>query len=104
MGLQEGTLDFLHHMSLPLVCFMASEFAFLTMLMKNSLLEEIRKEYVRTALFKGAGFGQAVWKHALRNALIPLATRMSEIFYSHVYFRPLDRKSFRYRWDGTFGL
>ena len=80
MGFWEGTLDFFHHMSLPLVCFMASEFAFLTMLMKNSLLEEIRKEYVRTALFKGSGFGRAVWKHALRNALIPLATRMSEIF------------------------
>ena len=68
MGFWEGTADFLHHMSLPLVCFMASEFAFLTMLMKNSLLEEIRKEYVRTAMFKGATFGRAVWKHALRNA------------------------------------
>jgi len=31
-------------------------------------------------MFKGAGFQKAVWKHALRNALIPLATRMSEIF------------------------
>ena len=80
MGFWAGTMDFLHHMCLPLICFMASEFAFLTMLMKNSLLEEIRKEYVRTAMFKGAGFQKAVWKHALRNALIPLATRMSEIF------------------------
>ena len=80
MGFWEGTFDFLHHMCLPLICFMAGEFAFLTMLMKNSLLEEIRKEYVRTAMFKGAGFQRAIWKHALRNALIPLATRMSEIF------------------------
>ncbi len=80
MGFWAGTIDFLHHMCLPLICFMASEFAFLTMLMKNSLLEEIRKEYVRTAMLKGAGFQHAIWKHALRNALIPLATRMSEIF------------------------
>jgi microcin C transport system permease protein len=72
--------DFLHHMVLPLICYMASEFAFLTMLMKNSLLEEINKDYMRTALVKGASFNTAVWKHAFRNSLIPLATRMSQIF------------------------
>lgn len=73
-------LDFLHHMALPMVCYMASEFAFLTLLMKNSLLEEIQKDYLRTALMKGSTFNRAVWRHALRNALIPIATRMSEIF------------------------
>ncbi len=72
--------DFLHHMILPLICYMAAEFAFLTLLMKNSLLEEIKKDYMRTALVKGASFHRAVWKHAFRNSLIPLATRMSEIF------------------------
>ena len=73
-------LDFLHHMVLPLVCYMASEFAFLTILMKNSLLDEIKKEYMRTAIVKGSSFYLAVWKHALRNSLIPLATRIGEIF------------------------
>ncbi|MBF0432969.1 MAG: ABC transporter permease subunit [Fibrobacteria bacterium] len=73
-------LDFMHHMVLPIICYMASEFAFLTMLMKNSLLEEIRKEYIRTALVKGSSFKTAIWRHALRNALIPIATRLSEIF------------------------
>ncbi len=72
--------DFLHHMVLPMICYMASEFAFLTMLMKNSLMEEIKKDYMRTALVKGSSFRKAVWKHAFRNSLIPLATRMSEIF------------------------
>lgn len=72
--------DFLHHMVLPMICYMASEFAFLTMLMKNSLIEEIKKDYMRTALVKGSSFKNAVWKHAFRNSLIPLATRMSEIF------------------------
>lgn len=72
--------DFLHHMALPMICYMASEFAFLTMLMKNSLLEEMQKDYMRTALAKGASFRAAVWKHAFRNSLIPLATRLSEIF------------------------
>ncbi|MCP4755499.1 MAG: ABC transporter permease subunit [Proteobacteria bacterium] len=72
--------DFLHHMILPMICYMASEFAFLTMLMKNSLLEELQKDYMRTAIVKGASFNIAVWKHAFRNSLIPLATRLSEIF------------------------
>ncbi len=74
------TFDFLHHMILPMICYMASEFAFLTMLMKNSILEEIQKDYMRTALAKGSDFKQAVWMHAFRNSLIPLATRMSQIF------------------------
>jgi microcin C transport system permease protein len=80
LSLWGKALDFLHHMVLPMTCYMASEFAFLTMLMKNSLMEEIKKDYMRTALVKGASFNQAVWKHAFRNSLIPLATRMSEIF------------------------
>ncbi len=73
-------LDFLHHMILPLTCYMVSEFAFLTLLTKNSLLEELNKDYVRTALAKGMSKTAAVWKHALRNSLIPLATGMAEIF------------------------
>jgi microcin C transport system permease protein len=73
-------LDFLHHMCLPMFCFMLGEFAFLTMLMKNSLLEETQKDYIRTAMAQGASYSQAIWKHGLRNALLPLATRSSEIF------------------------
>lgn len=72
-------LDFLHHMILPMICYMMSEFAFLTMLMKNSLLEEIGRDYIRTALVKGASFRGAVWRHAFRNALVPIATRAGEI-------------------------
>ncbi len=72
--------DFLYHMFLPLLAYMASEFAFLTILVKNSLLDEAGKKYMLTALAKGASYKQAIRHHALRNALIPLATRMSEIF------------------------
>ena len=48
--------------------------------MKNSALEELGRDYMRTALAKGLSFREAVFKHALRNALIPVATRLSEIF------------------------
>ena len=73
-------LDFLHHLCLPMICYMIGEFAFLTQLMKNSLLDELNKEYIRTALVKGVSFHGAVWKHAFRNALIPLATGSAELF------------------------
>jgi microcin C transport system permease protein len=73
-------LDFLHHMALPMFCYMISEFAFLTMMLKNSLLEEMGKDYMRTAVVKGSTFRRAVWKHAFRNALIPLATRAGYLF------------------------
>ena len=72
--------DFLHHFFLPMVCYMAGEFAFLTMLFKNSLLDEIRKDYVRAAVARGSSERRAVWAHAFRNACIPLATRLSELF------------------------
>lgn len=73
-------LDFLHHLCLPMICYMISEFAFLTQLMKNSLLDELNREYIRTALVKGVSFRAAVWKHGFRNALIPLATSCANLF------------------------
>ena len=72
--------DLLHHLALPMFCYVISEFAFLTFLMKNSVLEELGKDYMRTALAKGLSFREALFRHSLRNALIPVATRLSEIF------------------------
>jgi microcin C transport system permease protein len=80
LSLSAKVLDFLNHLFLPMICYMIGEFAFLTQLMKNSLLDELNKEYVRTALVKGMSYQRAVWKHAFRNALIPLATGSADIF------------------------
>ena len=62
------------HLALPVLCYVAGNFAMLTLLMKNSLLDQMGSDYVRTALAKGSARGRAVWRHALRNALIPIAT------------------------------
>ena len=62
------------HMVLPVACYVAGSFALLTLLMKNSLLDQISADYVRTVIAKGATRRRAVWGHALRNALIPVAT------------------------------
>jgi microcin C transport system permease protein len=46
-------LDFLHHMVLPVFCYIIGDFALLTLLMKNSVIEELNKDYMRTAMAKG---------------------------------------------------
>jgi microcin C transport system permease protein len=71
--------DVIHHAILPLVCYMIGSFAFMTLLVKNSLMDNLAADYVRTAVAKGAGFKRAVLGHALRNSLIPLATTLGHI-------------------------
>jgi len=66
--------DVFRHMLLPILCYMSGSFAVLTLLMKNSLLEQINSDYVRTVYAKGAGTRRVLWCHVLRNALIPVAT------------------------------
>lgn len=67
-------VDRAHHFVLPLVCYVVNSFTVLTFLMKNSLMEEIRLDYVRTARAKGLEERVVIYKHALRNALIPILT------------------------------
>lgn len=67
-------IDVIWHSVLPLVAYLASAFAVETMLMKNSLMENMSADYVRTALAKGLTWRRAVFVHALRNSLIPMAT------------------------------
>jgi microcin C transport system permease protein len=62
------------HMFLPVLCYVAGNFAVLTLLMKNSLLEQVGRDYIRTVLAKGGSYRRAIWRHALRNSLIPIAT------------------------------
>lgn len=71
--------DVFMHMALPVLCYVIGNFAILTLLMKNSLMEQIGKDYIRTVLAKGGTFKRAVWAHAFRNALIPIATGFGSI-------------------------
>ncbi len=66
--------DLLHHAVLPLCCYLIGGFAFTTLLMKNQLMDVLAADYMRTAVAKGVSYRRAVIGHALRNAIIPLAT------------------------------
>jgi microcin C transport system permease protein len=71
--------DLAHHTVLPLLCYIVGSFAMLTMLTKNNLMENLAADYVRTAVAKGAGFRRAVFGHAFRNSMIPVATSLGEL-------------------------
>jgi microcin C transport system permease protein len=72
--------DRLQHFVLPLICYMMGGFTELTMLMRNSMLDVIKQDYVRTARAKGLEEKMVNYKHALRNALIPVATNLGGFF------------------------
>jgi len=79
ISLGERLADRAWHMALPVACYVAGNFAVLTLIMKNSLLDQIASDYVRTVLAKGATRNRAIWGHVFRNSLIPIATGFGSI-------------------------
>lgn len=74
LSFMEKVWDQIHHTFLPVIAYMVGAFANLTILMKNSLMENLNQDYVRTAFAKGLDDRTAIYKHAVRNSLIPIAT------------------------------
>lgn len=74
LGLVARILDYLWHMVLPVLSSTVGSLAVMTMLTKNSFLEDIRKQYVITAKAKGLGNRQVLYRHVFRNAIIPIIT------------------------------
>ena len=71
-------LDLFHHAVMPLACYLVGSFAFMTFMMKNNLMDNLAADYVRTATAKGVPYGSAVFKHAFRNSIIPIATTVGQ--------------------------
>jgi microcin C transport system permease protein len=71
--------DLAHHTVLPLSCYIVGSFAVLTMMTKNNLMDNLAADYVRTAVAKGASFRRAVFGHAFRNSMIPIATSLGNL-------------------------
>jgi microcin C transport system permease protein len=66
--------DLIRHTVLPLSAYVIGSFSIMTFLMKNTLMDNLASDYVRTAIAKGLPFRKAVFRHAFRNSLIPIAT------------------------------
>ena len=80
LSVAEKIADQTKHMFLPVVCYMLGSFATLTILTKNSLLENMSQDYVRTAFAKGLHKNRVIFVHALRNSLIPIVTGLGQVF------------------------
>ncbi len=85
LGWFDKITDYLWHMVLPIISSVIGSFAVMTMLTKNSFLEEIRKNYVVTAKAKGLTSNQVLYKHVFRNALIPLVTGFPASFLASFF-------------------
>lgn len=73
-------VDYFWHIAMPITAMVLGSFAVITILTKNSFLEEIRKQYVITARAKGLDERTVLYKHVFRNALIPLVTGFPAAF------------------------
>ncbi|MFI9654019.1 microcin C ABC transporter permease YejB [Guyparkeria sp. GHLCS8-2] len=80
LSLMGKILDYLWHLILPITAMVVGNFAVMTMLTKNSFLEEIRKQYVLTARAKGLAERTVLYRHVFRNALIPIVTGFPAAF------------------------
>jgi peptide/nickel transport system permease protein len=72
-------IDFLWHITLPVICLTYGDLAYLSRYQRGSLLEVLREDFVRTARAKGLPESKVIFKHALRNALIPIITIIASI-------------------------
>lgn len=70
----EYVLDMAKHMVLPVTVLTISSLASLVRYIRNSMLEVVKQDYIRTARSKGLGEKIVIYKHAFRNALIPIVT------------------------------
>jgi len=80
LGLLGKIGDYFWHITLPVLAMVVGGFAVITILVKNSVLEEIRKQYVLTARAKGVAEGRVLWRHVFRNAMIPIMTGFPAAF------------------------
>jgi peptide/nickel transport system permease protein len=69
-----GVGDVLHHLVLPAIATAAAPAAIVTRMIRSSMIEVLNQGYIRVARAKGVPRRRILWKHALRNALPPIAT------------------------------
>lgn len=80
IGDREVFLDALKHLILPGLVLGAYSAALLTRMTRSALLEVLSQDYIRTARAKGMKAGRIIWKHAMRNAALPILTVFGSLF------------------------
>jgi len=73
-GWEAGLFEGLKALTLPAIALAMPQASILARVMRSSLLDTLEEDFIRTARAKGLSRRQALWRHALRNALIPVLT------------------------------
>lgn len=95
--------DRFKHMLLPLIAYVIGDFAVLTLMMKNNLMENMAADYIKTAVAKGRTFQVSMWLHAFRNSIIPIASHLGSIVTVFLAGSFLIEKIFNIRGMGMLG-
>jgi peptide/nickel transport system permease protein len=80
MSLPEKILATLPYLVLPTICYTYGSIAYLSKMIRSSMLEELGKDYIRTARVKGLPPKRVIYRHAFRNALLPAITVFANVF------------------------
>ena len=91
-------LDHFQHLILPVVTLAYAQVAIFARFTKSALTEVIAQDFITTARAKGAGESAVLWRHALRNALIPLVTLLGLVIPSLISGSVIVETIFQ--WDG----
>ena len=87
-------LDYLWHLVLPILCMVIGSFAVMTMLTKNSFIDEINKLYVTTARAKGLSENEVLYKHVFKNAIHTNSYRFPCTVCICIFYRKYIKKQF----------
>lgn len=104
MNLLDQVVDRFRHMLLPLIAYVLGDFAVMTLMMKNNLMENMAADYIRTAVAKGRTFKSAMWVHAFRNSIIPIASGLGGIITVFLAGSFLIENIFNIRGMGLLGF
>lgn len=87
IGQLDSTMSFLqqfwirtHYLILPIICFTYGGLAFLSRQMRGAMINTLSQDYIRTANAKGLDEEKVLWKHGLKNSLIPIITLFANVF------------------------
>ncbi len=95
--------DSIRHMFLPMLAYVLGGFATLTIAMKNLLMENMASDYIKTAVAKGRTFKDAMWLHAFRNSVIPIAAGLGGLIGLFLSGSFLIEQIFNIRGMGLLG-
>lgn len=72
--------SYIWHLTLPIICYTYGGLAFISRQMRGAMINSLSQDYVRTARAKGLDEETVLWKHAIKNSLLPIITLFANVF------------------------